>query len=141
MSIGQRRIKHLNDVDNMPSDIKECVHEFGLPIVYVLLKFGIDKPEHIREVVREIWSGGRQDGQGAGARDMIDFAISRNLVSYEGLLRLLKDSHLAIVPMNPTRAMLDASMRTVSEFNRKITKEHKHRLRLTAAIKASMEEF
>lgn len=139
--MSQKRLNALDQVDKMPAELREVVHEFGLPIVTVLVKFGIKKPNHIREVVRELWGGGRQEGQKSGARNTIDFALSRNLVSYEGLVRLLADNSLAIVPKHPTRAMIAASMETVSGYNLKITKAEKHKRRLEAAIEASMKEF
>lgn len=139
--ISHKRQRALDETDQMPGPLRECVHEFGLPIVNVLVKFGIKDPRHIREVIREIWGGSRQESQSSGARNTIDFALSRSLVSYAGLVRLLKDHHLAIVSIHPSRAMLDASMSTVSGYDLKVTKEEKHRRRLIAAIAAAAKEM
>lgn len=139
--ISPKRQRALDETDQMPAPLRECVHEFGLPIVNVLRKFGINNPQHIREIVREIWGGSRQESQSSGARNTIDFALSRSLVSYAGLVRLLKDHHLAIVSIQPSRAMLNASMATVSGYDLKVTKEEKHRRRLIAAIAAAAKEM
>jgi hypothetical protein len=123
----------------MPHQLRECVHEFGMPIITVLTKHGIDDPRHIREIVKEIWHGARQEGQRTGALNTLDVLLSRGPLSSKALMRLLADSSMTIVPMFPTRAMLDASMATVSNHDFRCTREEKHRLRLIAAIKAESE--
>lgn len=72
MFTGKRQ-RALDEVDAMPESLRSCVHEFGLPIVSVLDKYGIRDPRHIREIVRECWTGARQTGQRVGAWSAIDF--------------------------------------------------------------------
>lgn len=139
--LSGRRRNNLDIVDAMPRGIRECVHEFGLPIVTVLTKFGILNPQHIREVVREIWNGARQEGQSSGAVAMntLDVILARGPVSSAMLIRFLRDNNMALISTEPTRAMLDASLREVSGFSVRCTKEEKHRRRLRAAIRAGMK--
>lgn len=135
-TMSSKRLEHLASVDAMPHALRECVHEFGLPIVRTLVKFGINDPRHIREIVREIWLGPRQEGQRTGALTTLDVLMARGPVSSKMLLRFLADNHLAIVSMVPTRAMLDASIAEVSGGNVRCTREEKHKRRLEAAIRA-----
>jgi hypothetical protein len=44
---------------------------------------------------------------------------------------------MVIVPIDPTRAMIDASLSEVSGFNVRVTKEEKHRRRLKAALETA----
>lgn len=138
--LSAKRVSALETVDRMSPHLRECVHEFGLPIVSVLTKFGITDPRHIREIVREIWTGPRQTGQRACIMGALDFALARGPVSSLALKRILADSSLAIVSMEPTRVMLDASMAAVTGFNVRVTREEKHRRRLRAALRAAAQE-
>lgn len=135
-TMSSKRLEHLASVDAMPHALRECVHEFGLPIVRSLMKFGITEPRYIREVVREVWLGPRQHGQKSGAMATLDVLLARGPVSSKMLLRFLADNNLAVVGISPTRAMLDASMAEVSGGNVRCTREEKHRRRLEAAIRA-----
>jgi hypothetical protein len=139
-----KTINSLQRVDAMPKGLRECVHEFGLPIVEILTKFGIKNPAHIREVVMMIWQGPRAGAgrQGASALNTVDWVLSRSVgeVSIKGLLRTLHDGNLCIAPRDPTAAMIDASMNEVSSYNVVCTKREKHRRRLSAALRVAMEE-
>lgn len=137
--LSAKRHTDLARVDSMPSGLRSCVHEFGLPIVTVLTKFGIENPSHIREVVSEIWNGARQDGQMSGAWNSLDVLLARGSLSSDGLFRFLSQNNLAIVSAEPTREMLNASLSEVSGFTVRCTKEEKHRRRLRAAIRAGMK--
>lgn len=136
--IGGKRLRALDEVDGMSSGLRECVHEFGLPIVRCCLKFGVSNPLHIRELVREIWDGAREGGQTNGVYGTVDWLLiqSRGLSSAT-LSRVLADHNMTIAPLEPTREMLSASMAEVSSFNVKCTREEKHRRRLAAAMKAA----
>lgn len=135
--IGERRLNSLASVDQMSPGQRACVHEFGLPIVNVLRKFGVSDPRHIREIVKEIWLGPRQEGQRGGVRTTLDVLLAKGPISYATLSRVLEDNNLAIVSTAPTRAMLNASMAEVSGGGQIMTKEEKHRRRLIAAIRAA----
>jgi len=139
---SEKRLRAFAVVDSMPSELRGCVHEFGLPIVQACLDAGVRDPRRIRQLVHEIWAGAREGlGQRGGARNEIDWLLMQNrgsVVSYGTLRRVLAQNNMAIVPVAPTRAMLDASMSTVSGFNVRVTREEKHRRRLEAALRAQM---
>lgn len=139
--LGAKRLKQLNEVDMMPGDLRACVHEFGYPIVKSCLDVGVREPRHIRQLVKEIWLGGRQGSQTGGALYAVDTLLSHGVVSLKGLVRMLNDSSMTIAPIEPTRAMLDASLEEVSGYNIRCTKEEKHRRRLRAALKAARDEM
>lgn len=125
-------------VDAMPPALRECVHEFGLPIVYTLRKFGITQPKVIREIVRECWAGPRQAGQRSGARGTLEVVLSRcdSIPNAATLYRILADNNLAIVSTEPTGPMVEASMAAVKPTDGLMGKTEKHRRRLRAAIAA-----
>jgi hypothetical protein len=120
--------------------MRQCVHEFGLPIVEVLRKFGISNPAHIREIVREVWLGSRNGDQQRSAMDSLDGLLiqSGSSLSAAGLRRFLATCNLAIVQASPTREMVEASMAEVSGGNVVVTKYEKHHRRLRAAIEVCM---
>lgn len=140
MLLSARRIDQLASVDRMSPGLRECVHEFGLPIVTAITKFGVHDPRHIREIVRECWLGPRQEGQRSDTRTTLDVLLARGAISSKSLFRLLRESNLALVTSEPTRRMLDASMAEVSGHNVRVTREEKHRRRLRAALRAGMDE-
>lgn len=138
--VGQRRLNSLDRVDQLPGDLRECVHEFGLPIVECLVKHGIKRPSAIREVVKEIWGGARQEGQKGSAYNTLEWLLmqSGSGMSAAKFRRFLADNNLAIVPTSPTAKMVTASMGEVSGFNIRCTREEKHKRRLIAAIRAAV---
>jgi len=122
----------------MSSGLRECVHEFGLPIVTACLQFGVRNPAHIRQLVREVWAGARQHGQRSGVVGTLDWLLIQAGVPISGAgLRRLIGNSMVIVPIDPTRAMIDASLSEVSGFNVRVTKEEKHRRRLKAALETA----
>lgn len=140
VTLGRRRLAALDIVDRMPGDLRECVHEFGLPIVAVLTKFGVKDPKAIREIVKEIWLGPRQGGQTGGALKTLDVILARGPISFKALSRMMADCSYVIAPLTPTKAVIDASLAEVSGHNVVCSKQEKHRLRLMAALKAVQKE-
>lgn len=140
MSSAVLRREHSFEItDNMPPQLRACVHEYGFAIVYVCLKHKISSPAAIHDLVREIWEGARQPSQRRAIAGTLDWVLLQAgaEINAARLRRVLLDNNLFIVPRNPTRRMLAASMATVSGFNQRVTKEEKHRLRLIAAIAAA----
>ena len=142
--MSQKRVAALNVVDCMPPALRGCVHEFGKPIVDACLQVGVRDPRHIRELVTVIWDGARQQGQKAanyagrsGAVQSIDWILIQNgaPIGAETLLHVLKAHHHVVVPRDPTNVMVDASMEAIAGMG-VLTKREKHRIRLTAAIRA-----
>lgn len=143
MNMSLRRLNAMERTDAMTKAQRELVHEFGLPIVSVCLKHGVERAAAIREIVREIWSGARQEGQRCDARGTLDWLLmqSGSNVSAKTLCRILADNNLFIVSAEPSRAMLTASMAEVSGHNVRCTREEKHRRRLRAAIRAAAADY
>jgi hypothetical protein len=147
MSSGGKQIRAqraLDDVDTMPGELRACVHEFGYAIVKKMRDHGVSKPAAIREIVRECWSGPRAPMQASrvprGLEKLDWFLSQRGLdISAKTLWRMLADEMLFIVPMGPSRAMLEASMNEVVPSGPRMTKEEKHRRRYMAAIRAHYE--
>lgn len=122
--------------DGMPPKLKQCVHEYGFAIVKACLQAGVSKPEHIHQLVREIWDGARQPRQSRRRGGQIDWILiqANAEITAAELSRVLFNNGLGIVPLAPTRAMLDASMAEVANFDVRCTKLEKHRRRLMAAV-------
>ena len=139
-TISVKRQRHLDEIDRMPSGVRECVHEYGYPIVKAITKYGITKPSHIRDIVREVWAGARQENQTSGAYNTIEWLLGQQVPTMKTLRRVLADNDLAIVPCTPTKAMLEASMIAVNPSCGYLTKTEKHRRRLSAAVRASIKE-
>lgn len=141
MTISAKRRDQLVAVDALSPDLRRCVHEFGYPIVHACLNAGVTSADAIRVLVKEIWGGARQQGQQSGARNTLDWLLIQvgAGISSRTLNRVLNENNLAIVPCSPTRAMLDASMKEVSGHNIRCTREEKHRRRLIAAVRATIE--
>lgn len=133
-----RRERSFDDIEHMPPELRECVHEYGYAIVKACQQAGVTRPANIHQLVREIWDGARQPGQKRGTGGTLDWMLIQAgaNISAAVLLRVLENSGLAIVPIHPTREMIEASKAEVSGFNQVVTKSEKHRLRLIAAIKA-----
>lgn len=142
MTISARRLNAMDRMDSLMPHHRHLVHEFGLPIVSVLIRHGVTGTAAIREVVRECWAGPRQECQRADTRGTIDWLLARSgsNLSAKALYRVLADNNLFIVSAEPSRAMLNASMSEVSGFNVRCSREEKHKRRLRAAIRASAAE-
>lgn len=144
-TLSTKRLETLQRIDVMPSELKECVHEFGFAIVQTLVSNGVRNPSAIRQIVTTIWGGARSDCQRTDVRNTIDWLLSQSGtgVSSKAFYRLLALNNMAIIGAEPTRAMLNASLSEVSDHTVRCTKEEKHRRRLRASIRAAMkpEEF
>jgi hypothetical protein len=143
-----RTIRNLDALEQMPRALRECVHEFGSPIVNGLMQCGVIDPARIRLIVHTCWMGARQPNQRIGGTknlrnqspvvDQLDWLLIQSGcgVSAATLLRVLWMNGMVIVPYQPSPSMIEASMATVSTFDQAVTKHEKHRQRLRAAIEA-----
>lgn len=134
----ERRERSFAQIEAMPLELRQCVYEYGLPIVTACLKHGVDRPTAIHELVREIWEGARQMNQrrvSGGTLDwiLVQAGIDLNVLT---LKRLLHNNNLAILSLEPTASMIEASMATVSGGGQIMTKREKHKRRLQAALRA-----
>lgn len=144
-TLPQRSLRALEETDNMPAELRECVHEFGYAIVRAMLSAGIKSPTTIRVLVKEIWHGARQPAQRnrvgrthSPVLETLDWVLIQAdaSITAKALLRVLWQNGMVIVPWEPSTVMIEASKAEVSEFNQRVTKTEKHKLRLRAAIHA-----
>jgi hypothetical protein len=142
-AVGAKTVRSFAVVDDMPADLRECVHDYGFAIVTACTQVGVRDPKRIRQLVREIWAGARQGGQRSGTEGTLGWLLALNggALSYRTLVRVLADNNLTITPLFPTRRMLAASLAAVSGFNVRCTREEKHRRRLHAALVAARDEM
>lgn len=84
--LGEKRIRHLERVDDMPPDLRSCVHDYGFAIVSTMMKYGVDNERAIREIVREVWFGPRQHGQKMGPESTLDMVLAAGPIT-SGALR------------------------------------------------------
>lgn len=142
MALQGIRERALRTTDAMSSSMRECVHEFGLPIVQGCLDAGVSDPRRIRQLVATIWYGAREAGQSGGALNTVDWLLTQTggIPNAKTLCRILHSSGYAIVPFEATREMLNASMNEVSGYNVRVSKEEKHRRRLRAALRVGMDQ-
>lgn len=142
--ISAKRAKALDDADRLPRELRQCVHEYGLPIVVVCIKHGVKTAPAIHELVREIWTGAREtSSQPRAPSSTLDWYFSQAGIGINTatLLRLLDNQSLCVVPKMATRGMIEASMGTVADFNLKITKKEKHKRRLDAALEVGAKHL
>jgi len=141
--IGSRRREALDRVDMMPPALRQCVHEFGLPIVEAFIQAGVTSPGAIRNIVRMCWVSAQ--GTGSEGRGGVERSIDAMLLREGGapsalsLASLLRHMNSAILPMSPTDAMVDASIRETSRHGL-MSKEMKHRVRLHAALRQAAHQ-
>lgn len=138
-----KSVRSFARVDAMSPELRECVHEFGEPIVDACLQAGVRSPRNIRQLVREIWEGPRQIQQRRPKLGTLDWVLQQAgaQISAKTLVRVLRNNDLYIVPKAPTAAMVDASMEEVSNFDVRCTKRTKHARRLQAAILAGIKHL
>jgi hypothetical protein len=114
----------MDRIDAMPADIRALIHEYGLTVVQAFVDQGVTKATGIRHLIQQVARGSVEPGTSAGSKGWVQ--SNRNMV---------------VVPLEPTPAMIEASMATVSGHDVVVDKYEKHRLRLRAAIKAGMSRF
>lgn len=145
-SNSQKKINAWADIESMPSDLRECVHEYGYAIVKACLIAGVNKPGAIHQLVREIWEGARQPGQRgklAGVPrvyNTLDWVLTQAGpdISAATLARVLANNSHTIAPLTPTREMIAASMNAINGMGL-LTKRDKHQIRLRAALLVASE--
>lgn len=150
-AIVVKAARAFSEVDAMPPELRQCVHEFGYAIVNACLLAGVTKPNNIRHLVHEIWNGARQPEQkmaGSGQRQgsvrtlhFLDWVLIQGGagISAEKLVRLLWLKDYVIMPREPIKEAVAASMDAIAGMG-PLTKEQKHRIRLRASIKAVVQQ-
>lgn len=132
-------------MEDMPAEIRSCIHEFGFEIVSACMNYGVNDPRQIRDLVREVWAGARQPsqskiGKGTNALNKIDWVLLQAGagISAERLIRTLNFNGLSVIPMSVTPKMVEASMNALDGHGL-VTKQQKHTIRLDAALRAGRE--
>jgi hypothetical protein len=116
----EKIVARMSYIDGLPKDVRELVHEYGFTVVKAFLDQKITKASAIRHLIDTVRTGSIDPGTGAGGVGMVGGRA------------------MCAVPIEPTPAMIAASMATVANHDMLVSKEEKHRLRLRAAIKAGM---
>jgi hypothetical protein len=117
-----RRVSRMDRIDALPQEWRELVHEYGYCLVDAMRCCGIKEVRHVRHLVETVLN---------------ELSPIRGSLSSQGA-RTTRENCLVMVPREPTKAMIEASMATVCTFDAKITKRDKHRQRLQAAIDAAV---
>lgn len=116
----QKAVERMNRIDALPADIRELIHEEGYTVVDAFLSLGVKKASQIRHLILAVRRGSTDPAPRAkGGNDQ----QTRSMV---------------IIPSEPTPAMINASMETVSGHDIECSKYEKHQRRLRAAIKAGI---
>ncbi len=113
----------MSRIDALPKDIRELIHEHGLSVVQAFLDHGLTKAKAIRHIITQVRTGSIEASPGNG-----------NGWQQAGRT-------MCVVPLEPTSAMIEASMAEVSGHNVVVDKFEKHRRRLRAAIRAGLSRI
>lgn len=116
----EKIVARMSYIDSLPKDVRELVHEHGFTVVKAFLDQKITKASAIRHLIDTVRTGSIDPGTGTGGVGMVG------------------GRKMCVIPVEPTPAMIAASMATVANHDMLVSKEEKHRLRLRAAIKAGM---
>jgi hypothetical protein len=142
-----RSLRALQRTDDLPPELRACVHQFGYAIVQACLDSGVTDAPRIEQLVYEVWQGARQPQQRTGtARDgfvrFLDWVLiqAEANITADRLLWVLDRKGLALVPREPSEAMVEASIAAIADMGL-LTKRHKHRVRLRAAIEAAPQHL
>lgn len=116
-SLGQARsIARMERVDGMDPEMKMLVHEYGLTVIQSFLDLKVTKARQIEHLIKVVLRGSTEIGDRTNSPKLSTMKV--------------------YIPVEPTERMVLASMAEVSNFDMKVTKYEKHRIRLKAAIQA-----
>lgn len=153
LQLSESVYRSFDTIDAMSPDVRACVHEIGWEAVSVMLTYKLP-PNAMRAICHACWSAPRSAHQrqgfgvpnevrGSPVQQHLDTLLNRSgaQISAVMLLTTLKRHGMVVVPLNPSTPMIKASMETVSAHDMKVTKEEKHRLRLSSAIMAGAKRL
>lgn len=52
--VDQRRRRRMSEIDNLPADLRELVHDYGWTVVKACLELKVQKPKQIRHLVETV---------------------------------------------------------------------------------------
>ena len=150
ISLSARTLRALDRIDEMPPDLRACVHDFSYSVVATCLNAGITDPRKIRTLVAGIWEGARQPHNRNSALPAESSVVAQldwlliqagSGIGARRLIRMLDLHSMAIVPKEPSRQMIEASMDEITPAMGIISKYQKHRRRLVAATRAAVSHL
>src|SRR5262245_36691801 len=62
-ALVRRAVKRMMRVDDMPRDLREVVHEYGLELVHIFLEHGVRRPASIRYLIDSVRGEAFPNGQ------------------------------------------------------------------------------
>ena len=122
--IQQKAQARMNRIDALPKDVRELVHEYGYSVIDAFLCQGVTKASAIKHLIQRVKTGSIDPGTGKGSAGWVHAGRT-----------------MAVVPLEPTPAMIEASMAEVSGGNVTVDKYEKHKLRLRAALRVGMSRL
>jgi hypothetical protein len=125
----QRAIKRMEVVDQMPADLRACVHEFGLTIVLQMLNAGVTKARVIRHLITTVRAGSVEIGNR-------NLSLEQKQEMDRRSAGRLRNAGLLVVPEIPTDAMVQASIDALCDAglaDSQVDRRRKHTVRLLAA--------
>lgn len=144
---GKKLTRDFEKLDEMSMFLRELVHEFGSELVNTFIESGISRPNQIRHLILSCWKGARSPLDRSGKNtttagpglQLLDWVLMQKGagISAATLVRVLHADHLVILPLEPTKVGIDASMITVTPKDGPMSKPEKHRRRLRAATRAA----
>lgn len=144
--LAERR-KRMAEIDTLPEAWRHLVHEFGWTIIAPFFRAGL-KPGVAKHLIEIVLLGAHEIREKRSANCLQSPAAARVAKAISGIATPYTPSALAveirrgggiIVPMQPTREMVLASMTALHRrpFIGAIDTERKHRLRLSDALAAA----
>lgn len=146
LTLPDRTLRAVAATDDMPPELRACVHEYGFAIVQGMRQAGVTDPRRIRQLVHTVWMGARQPNQRVGGTvgrkhspvlEHLDWLLLQAgaAIPARTLLRTLFQHNMVIVSREPADHMVAASMDATNHMG-VVSKAEKHRRRLRAAITA-----
>lgn len=147
--LAEKAHRALEATDDMPSQYRLLVHEFGTEIVNEFRQCGVSDPRKILRLVVASWNGARNLSNRTGKNTKVSAPVATldwlmiqagAQISAMTLLAMLHKNGWAVAPYTASAAMIRASM-SVDLTDRVVSKHEKHQARLRAAMNAASREL
>lgn len=129
-----KRVNRMNEIDNLPADIRALVHEFNWTMINPFLKAGIRDARQIKHLIRCVVQGAASYN-GSSLNPIASLRLST-----ETTMELSLREDLVVCEINPSDQVVQASMDAVLPYvpgTPLLTKREKHRIRLRAALQTA----
>lgn len=128
-----KRVNRMNEIDNLPADIRELVHDFNWTMIKAFLDCGVRDARKIRHLIARVIEGAASyDG---GNANPLGLRLSTNTT-----LELALRPDVVACSINPDDRVVQASINAVLPYvpgTPLLTKREKHRIRLKAALQTA----